>query len=84
MRNIKIKINDIISNITDEEEIPAVKITVYEQNKKTIRTAIEITSLAKITVENTDENNELKTKIQISCISTETTEEYNIEITKEN
>lgn len=76
------KINDIISNITDEEEIPAVKITVYEQNKKTIRTAIEITSLAKITVENTDENNELKTKIQISCISTETTEEYNIEITK--
>ncbi len=76
------KINDIISNITDEKEIPAVKITVYEQNKKTIRTAIEITSLAKITVENTDENNELKTKIQISCISTETTEEYNIEITK--
>lgn len=76
------KINDIISNITDEKEIPAVKITVYEQNKKTIRTAMEITSLAKITVENTDENNELKTKIQISCISTETTEEYNIEITK--
>lgn len=76
------KINDIISNITDEKEIPAVKITVYEQNKKTIRTAIEITSLAKITVENTDENNELKTKIQISCISTEITEEYNIEITK--
>lgn len=76
------KINDIISNITDEKEIPAVKITVYEQNKKTIRTAIEITSLAKITVENTDENNELKTKIQISGISTETTEEYNIEITK--
>lgn len=76
------KINDVISNITDEKEIPAVKITVYEQNKKTIRTAIEITSLAKITVENTDENNELKTKIQISCISTETTEEYNIEITK--
>ena len=73
------KINDIISNITDEKEIPAVKITVYEQ---TIRTAIEITSLAKITVENTDENNELKTKIQISGISTETTEEYNIEITK--
>lgn len=76
------KINDIISNITDEKEIPAVKITVYEQNKKTIRTAIEITSLAKITVENTDENNKLKTKIQISGISTETTEEYNIEITK--
>lgn len=76
------KINDIISNITDEKEIPAVKITVYEQNKKTIRTAIEITSLAKITVENTDENNELKTKIQISGISTEITEEYNIEITK--
>ena len=76
------KINDIISNITDEKEIPAVKIAVYEQNKKTIRTAIEITSLAKITVENTDENNELKTKIQISGISTETTEEYNIEITK--
>lgn len=76
------KINDIISNITDEKEIPAVKITVYEQNKKMIRTAIEITSLAKITVENTDENNELKTKIQISCISTEITEEYNIEITK--
>ena len=76
------KINYIISNITDEKEIPAVKITVYEQNKKTIRTAIEITSLAKITVENTDENNELKTKIQISGISTETTEEYNIEITK--
>lgn len=76
------KINDIISNITDEKEIPAVKITVYEQNKKTIRTAIEITSLAKITVENTDENNELKTKIQISGISTETTEEYNIGITK--
>lgn len=76
------KINDIISNITDEKEIPAVKITVYEQNKKTIRKAIEITSLAKITVENTDENNELKTKIQISGISTETTEEYNIEITK--
>lgn len=76
------KINDIISNITDEKEIPAVKITVYEQNKKTIRTAIEITSLAKITVENTDENNERKTKIQISGISTETTEEYNIEITK--
>lgn len=78
------KINDIISNITDEKEIPAIKITVYEQNKRTIRTAIEITSLAKITVENTDENNELKTKIQISGINSETTEEYDIEITKKN
>lgn len=78
------KINDAISNITDEKEMPAIKITVYEQNKKTIRTAIEITSLAKITVENTDENNELKTKIQISGINSETTEEYDIEITKKN
>lgn len=52
------------------------------KTKKRLEQQEEITSLAKITVENTDENNELKTKIQISGISTETTEEYNIEITK--
>lgn len=75
------KIDEQIKVLSEEQEVPAIKITVYEQNKNTIRTVVEI-GLDKIIIENTEENGELKSKIQISKISSDKTDVYNIELTK--
>ena len=39
---IETQIDDLIENISEETDIPKVKITIYEQKQQTIRTVIEI------------------------------------------
>ena len=71
------KIDDKIKALSEEQEVPAIKITVYEQNKNTIRTVIEI-GLNKIVLENYDENEQIKSNIQVTRIASENTKEYDI------
>ncbi len=59
------QIDKIKENIDLALEIPEVKVTVYEQNQQTIRTVLEIGSF-KITIENTKQENELKTNINVA------------------
>lgn len=73
-----------IKSLTDEKEVPGVKITVYEQKQETIRTVIDIAGTSKIVIENTNSNGELKTNIQVSAVNSEQTDEYDIEISKNN
>lgn len=85
-RNIKDEsyieeIDEQITILSDEEEVPAIKITVYEQSKKTIRTVVEIGSY-KIVIENSEEAGKINSNIQISKIDAEQSNEYNIKITK--
>ena len=75
------KIDSLVKSITEEQEVPVVKITVFQQKKKTIRTVIEI-GLNKIVIENSEENGQMKSNIQITKADTEKTIEYNIELTK--
>ena len=75
------KIDDKIKALSEEQEVPAIKITVYEQNKNTIRTVIEI-GLNKIVLENYDENEQIKSNIQVTRIASENTKEYDIEVIK--
>lgn len=77
------KIDKIITQITDETEIPEIKITVYEQNGNTIRTILEIGN-NKLVLENTQSNEELKTEMQISIINSDNIDEYEVELTKNN
>ena len=76
-------IDQQIKLISEEKEIPAVKVTVYEQDKKTIRTVIEI-GLDKIIIENEEKNGEIISNIQLSDNSSEQANVYNIEIDKKN
>lgn len=71
-----------IKELTEEKEVPDIKITVFEQNKATIRTVVEI-GLNKIIVENTESNGILKTNIEFDMIKSDITEKYNLELTKE-
>lgn len=57
------KIEEEIELINEEKELPAVKITIYEQNQKTIRTVAEIGEY-NITIENIEQNGELKNQIK--------------------
>lgn len=75
------KIDNEIQEITEEMELPAIKITVYEQNKNTIRTVVEINSY-KIVIENIENNGQIKSNIQIAKLDSEQVEECNIEISK--
>lgn len=75
------KIDETINSISEEQEMPSIKITVYEQNKNTIRTVIEA-GLDKLIIENKEENGQTKSDIQISRIIDEKTNEYNIELSK--
>lgn len=77
------KIDELIRTLTEEKEVPTLKITVYEQEQNTIRTVLEI-GLNKIIIENLEENGELKSKIQVSRIVSEKTNVYDIELTKKN
>ncbi len=74
-------IDDLITEISDETEVPEVKITVYEHKSRAIRTVLEI-GLNKIVIENVETNEELTSKIQISQIVSDKTNEYDIELTK--
>lgn len=78
------KILEEISEKTIEDiEVPTAKITVYEQNGQTIRTAIELDE-NKIIIENEQQDGEIKTKISYSDLNNEEIIEYNFEITKTN
>ncbi len=77
------KIDEEIKTLSEEEEVPSVKITVYEQGRKAIRTIAEIGEY-KIVVENSDSNEQVKSNIQINKVTAEQTEGYNVVLTKEN
>ena len=90
MENDKIKpykeqisnaIDGVLQKISDETEVPEIKITVYENKENVIRTVLEI-GLNKIVIENVETNEELTSKIQVSQIVSEKTNEYDIELTK--
>lgn len=76
------KIDEQIRLITEEKEVPAVKITVYEQKQKTIRTVIEVGNY-KILIENSEQNEQIKSNIKINNTTSDQSEEYNIELIKE-
>ena len=73
------QIDEKIQDLSNEQEVPTVKITVYSQGEKTIRTVLEI-GLNKIIFENYVENEEIRSDIQVTRIISEQTNEYNIEI----
>ena len=90
MENDKIKpykeqisnaIDGVLQKISDETEVPEMKITVYENKENVIRTVLEI-GLNKIVIENVETNEELTSKIQVSQIVSDKTNEYDIELTK--
>lgn len=74
-------IDEKIENLGIDQEIPLIKITVYEQEGITLRTVIDI-GLEKITIENSNENGQDKVKIQRNVLNNEEQEEQDIEITK--
>ena len=75
------EIDKEINSLTEEKDIPAVKITVYEQSGNTIRTVLEIGN-NKIVIESTESNGELKTKAQLTVMNSDKTNEYGLELTK--
>lgn len=77
---INIDFDEAINMISNETEAPTVKITVYEQDKKTIRTVVEI-GLYKITLESTEQNGDIT--IKINYFDSETTQ-IDTDITKKN
>lgn len=58
---ITTQLDEQIRKITEEYEIPSLKITVYENGKKTIRTLVEIGS-NKIVIENVETSGNIKSK----------------------
>lgn len=76
------QIDELVKVLTDEKELPAIKITVFEQNKSTIRTVVEIGG-DKIIIENAKGDGERISKIQFTKIVSEKTNKYDIELTKE-
>lgn len=77
-------IDQQIKSWTEEKDVPAIKMTVYEQKGTTIRTVLEMAGMDKIVIENTETDGIVKTNIQLSAISAEKTEQYNIELSKKN
>ena len=77
-------IDQQIKSWTEEKDVPAIKMTVYEQKGTTIRTVLEMTGMDKIVIEHTETEGIVKTNIQLSAISAEKTEQYNIELSKKN
>ena len=75
------QIDELVKVLTDEKELPAIKITVFEQNKSTIRTVVEIGG-DKIIIENAKGEGERTSKIQFTKIVSEKTNKYDIELTK--
>ena len=75
------KIDEIIRTISEDSQVPNIKITVYEQKEQTIRTVIEI-GTNKIVLESVEENGTLKLIIQTAILNEEQIIEHNIEIAK--
>lgn len=70
-----------IEDIENSDEIPSAKITVYEQKQEVIRTIIEIGQF-KVTIDNLNENEIVKSKIHLVELNSDEVIEYNIEISK--
>ena len=81
--NFKKQIDDLIDKITNEIEIPSAKITVYENNKKTIRTAIEF-GVNKVIVENSEKNGENISDLKFSITLNDTMYEFENKISKKD
>jgi len=81
--NFKKQIDDLIDKITNEIEIPSAKITVYENNKKTIRTAIEF-GVNKVIVENSEKNGEDISDLKFSITLNDTMYEFETKISKKD
>ena len=77
------QIDETIRKISEELEIPMIKVTVYEQNQKTIRTDVEV-GLYKVSIDNIDVNGEDIIKIDYSDFNHEQIMQYNFEISKTN
>lgn len=77
------QIDDTIKTISEEIDLPVIKVTVYENKQKTIRTVLEI-GLYKIEIENSEENGEIKTKIIYSDFNSEQVMQYNSQISKKS
>lgn len=75
------QIDEIIKKFTEEIELPTIKISLFEQNQKTLRTVIEIGNY-KIIIENSEENGSLKTQIQLFISSEDRIDEYEIVVSK--
>lgn len=76
-------LEEIFEKTIEDIEVPAVKITVYEQNRQTIRTAIEIDE-DKLIIENLQKEGEITTKITYSDLNNEQVIEYDLEISRSN
>ena len=81
--NFKNQIDDLIDKITNELEIPSAKITVYENNKKTIRTAIEF-GVNKVIVENSEKDGENISDLKFSITLNDTMYEFETKISKKD
>ena len=79
--NFKNQIDDLIDKITNELEIPSAKITVYENNKKTIRTVIEF-GVNKVIVENSEKDGENISDLKFSITLNDTMYEFETKISK--
>lgn len=86
----KISENEEVKKIIDEKiktmeekEIPEIKLTVYEEKGKVLKTVIEIDAYI-ITMQNKKENEETKVIIQITNSDNEQVKQYNIEMSKKN
>lgn len=73
----------MIEKLTEETDVPEVKITVYEKDNVTIRTVFEI-GLNKVTVENTNTNGKINSRIQIAVVNSDKTDQYSVNFSKEN
>ena len=71
-------IDMIIENISEEIEIPEIKITVYEYQKNTVKTVFEIGKF-NISIENIEYQNEIISKINISKAADNTTIQFDID-----
>ena len=74
-------LDTILENLGIDQEIPEIKITIYEQDGLTIRTVIEA-GLENITIENTNENGQNKMTVQRQVLNNEQQEQQTVEITK--
>lgn len=76
-------IDEAIQEISGELEIPEIKITVYEYNKNTIRTVFEIDG-HNISIENIEQDKEIKTRITYTNDNSEQEMQVEIDISKTN
>lgn len=75
------QIDEILENLGIDQKIPSIKITVYEQNGITVRTTID-TEIEKITIENSKQEGKSIIKIQETILDEEEEKQKNIEISK--